>query len=616
MIYLFTNQVYASGFFDAIKKGANDIGNAYDKGVDDTKNEFDRFKDRIVGTDKRNFRTDINDPNGDADKDGIPNGWERNGVDVNRDGKIDYNLKKLGADPLHKDIFVEIDFMEFHSPNKSALRDVVNAFAKAPLKNFDGKDGIRLHLFVDEQIPHQNKTTVGGDGRNFVSDFTGEFSKYFGTKSERKNPLTVQAKELIFHHSVFIHELSDGTNSGRGLSPGKYFVISLGADGWGKDPKTKHSVGSRDQQAGTIMHELGHNLDLDHGGVNDHDDIDIQDNLNEKPNYLSVMNYLFIHSDLVPDRPLDYSRCKLDPLNEHHLVDVQGISASCPPGLSTYILSPLPSREESTGTAIDWDHEMTTNTAINLDINNDTDVTMLDGSDDWGGIKFQASLTPMSLYLLQNPTYAPIDEYSFEDVKEHRNMLLLEIEDRINDLALTEQTPMNNAYLNQSMPANPQERFDTLIDNVNRSLTQDDLVAAITNLTLLEKQSEYYLENKTYIKPACTSNNIQHWDRIIFKITNLELAENLGLPQNSELGITIYDDPMKVVDLKQEILTSFGPGTVGSLTENIDIVDIEYATGCEKNNSIGYPIDPGSKQSQIPILSLIDNMIKSLEKQK
>ena len=43
-------------------------------------------------------------------------------------------------------------------------------------------------------------------------------------------------------------------------------------------------VGSRSEQAGTFMHELGHNLGLRHGGG---------DNTNCKPHHLSVMNYAY-----------------------------------------------------------------------------------------------------------------------------------------------------------------------------------------------------------------------------------------------------------------------------------------------------------------------------------
>jgi len=78
-------------------------------------------------------------------------------------------------------------------------------------------------------------------------------------------------------------------------------------------------------EAGTFMHELGHNLGLRHGGV---------DNVNFKPNYLSVMNYSFSSGvrqfepgtcNLITRR-LDYSDRRLPALDESHLVEAAGIS--------------------------------------------------------------------------------------------------------------------------------------------------------------------------------------------------------------------------------------------------------------------------------------------------
>ena len=60
-----------------------------------------------------------------------------------------------------------------------------------------------------------------------------------------------------------------------------------------------HNRGTIDQQSGTLMHELGHNLGFRHGG---------KDNVNCKPNYLSVMSYSRQFSNLIPGRRLDYSR--------------------------------------------------------------------------------------------------------------------------------------------------------------------------------------------------------------------------------------------------------------------------------------------------------------------
>jgi hypothetical protein len=47
------------------------------------------------------------------------------------------------------------------------------------------------------------------------------------------------------------------------------------------------SVGARNEQAGTFMHELGHTLGLLHGGFEGR----IEGFHDKKPNYLSVMSY-------------------------------------------------------------------------------------------------------------------------------------------------------------------------------------------------------------------------------------------------------------------------------------------------------------------------------------
>ena len=70
------------------------------------------------------------------------------------------------------------------------------------------------------------------------------------------------------------------------------------------------------------MHELGHNLDLHHGGADD---------IHYKPNYLSVMNYLFqIPSETsnLFTRPLTYSSIEMDILNENNLNENHGVGTA------------------------------------------------------------------------------------------------------------------------------------------------------------------------------------------------------------------------------------------------------------------------------------------------
>jgi len=72
------------------------------------------------------------------------------------------------------------------------------------------------------------------------------------------------------------------------------------------------SIGTRAQQAGTLMHEFGHTLGLQHGGG---------DGVNDKPNYLGVMNYTFqpcsvtVAPSVLPGG-CDYSRINLPKLEE------------------------------------------------------------------------------------------------------------------------------------------------------------------------------------------------------------------------------------------------------------------------------------------------------------
>ncbi|HKQ39370.1 MAG TPA: hypothetical protein VJ063_14925, partial [Verrucomicrobiae bacterium] len=94
----------------------------------------------------------------DTDNDGLLDHWEREGggIDIDRDGTIDLALSDFGANVRHKDIFLEIDWTAprtngypggwRNEPYPGALRSLTNAFARAPVHNPDGADGITLHV--------------------------------------------------------------------------------------------------------------------------------------------------------------------------------------------------------------------------------------------------------------------------------------------------------------------------------------------------------------------------------------------------------------------------------------------------------------------------------------
>jgi hypothetical protein len=88
---------------------------------------------------------------------------------------------------------------------------------------------------------------------------------------------------------------------------------------------TLSTYGTPTIMANTIMHELGHNLGLRHGGFEE---------LNWKPNYNSVMNYRYqfggvdVDGDAMGDGSPDYSIGMLPSLDESRLLEIEGIDGS------------------------------------------------------------------------------------------------------------------------------------------------------------------------------------------------------------------------------------------------------------------------------------------------
>ncbi len=242
----------------------------------------------------------------DTDGDGLPDSWETRGIDINSDGVIDLDLPALGADPRHKDLFVEVDRMAGVPFQRSALDMVQTAFANAPVSNPDGLNGIDLHIQIDEFVPFQE----------FIDDEFTDFQAIkedsWGTVLERNHATNAEnilkAKKRAFRYCLFANKFPSGV-VGRAEMPGNDLVVALG----GSPVQTEHEI------AVTFMHELGHNLGLDEGGGDD---------VLFKPNYVSVMNYGFCEFQeegtgdlLIPD----FSREVMLPLDESNLDETIGI---------------------------------------------------------------------------------------------------------------------------------------------------------------------------------------------------------------------------------------------------------------------------------------------------
>ena len=251
----------------------------------------------------------------DADHDAVIDSWETGGH-----GGLD--LPSMGANPQRKDFFLEIDCLaddanddsdytdavdHVHCPTQQAVRTVVQAFANAPVPNLDGTSGIQLHVDVGDRFGSGAVVQVVGTG-----GVTGTFGDYDGggqlfdeagntvmsLRPSSSNPNLWNVKQMasnraeVFRYGLFAHQVdfraSGGDcTSGWGELPGNDFFVSLGGrrtattSCWTTDGNG-HSVGDSTEQAGTLMHEFGHTLNLGHGGG---------DGNNNKPNYLSVMNY-------------------------------------------------------------------------------------------------------------------------------------------------------------------------------------------------------------------------------------------------------------------------------------------------------------------------------------
>lgn len=233
----------------------------------------------------------------DTDGDGLLDDWEENGIPYTG---VDGAAKRYvlpGADKNHKTLYVEIDTMPEIPFSPASKRLVERAFAEAPVANPDGTTGIDLFILVDDfDIPTEAISQT--PNANFPASASLNKTQYFGTIEERADPDRIpmlEAKARAFRYALGYRRASADIG-GLGEIGGDDFVTF--SEGYGDL-----------SNAAVFMHELGHNLNLGHGGTDD---------INRKPNYPSIMNYaLSYRSDW--NRKfwrLDFSREELSVLNE------------------------------------------------------------------------------------------------------------------------------------------------------------------------------------------------------------------------------------------------------------------------------------------------------------
>lgn len=308
----------------------------------------------------------------DTDGDSLPDTWETNGYDANGDGTIDVNLPAMGASPTKKDLFVEMDYMSGRLTSTAGLDRIVQVFASAPVSNPDGTTGIRIHLDAGaaagaaynlgggNQVPYDNNLQPSGSQTTAI-----------------KNANFASARRAVFHYMLWADSYDNGCSSGQAFAiPNDTFIVTVGPKcGW---------AGTDDQEVGTFIHELGHNLGLRHGGT---------DHGNYKPNYLSVMNYFFQLGGVIRSNGTlywGYSNVAPAALNETSLRESVGLGSSAS-AWRTKWKCPNGTTRTTSGAAsgpIDWncDGDATDTTAA--DINDDNANTTLTAQNNWANIVF------------------------------------------------------------------------------------------------------------------------------------------------------------------------------------------------------------------------------------
>jgi hypothetical protein len=333
-------------------------GTTCDLGTD---SDGDRLDD-CFETDTGVFVSDTNtgtSPNSDdTDGDYIEDGDEVLGTL----GGLD--LPAMGVSPLRKDILVEYDWFDdsldcsfhTHRPTVGMVDRVTTAFANSPITNPDGSSGVN---FV-----HDYGQGGAFSGGNLINDGDGVLTGGVNN-SEFKNHKSANFaanRNGYFHYTILPHRYNTTSgSSGQAEFPGDDMIVSL------------YCLNSERNVAHTIVHELGHNIALGHGGY---------ENCNYKPNYNSVMNYRYQFPGVDTDcnvggnGVLDYSYGDRLTLNENNLNENLGVCGA---------------------PAVDWNSSGGIQTGVSHDINSADDLqvqncggtlTTLKDSDDWGSISF------------------------------------------------------------------------------------------------------------------------------------------------------------------------------------------------------------------------------------
>lgn len=318
----------------------------------------------------------------DSDADGLPDSWETGGArDAN--GNVIYDLASMGAKKDHADIFIQVVAEKSAPLSADARKIIVDSFAKAPTSNPDGTSGINVHFVDGPQLTWNESDslkTVYNAESDGSQDWHGPWRQWLSWAPHGPS---------VFHYVASVN-WSDAGFGGIANIDGQMSIVNNCGSRSSSRTTCKAAV---TDQAANFMHELGHNLNLRHGGGDD---------IRYKPNYFSVMNYFYSHTG-VPGVGVDFSHWGTESINvldENSLAEPDGvIFKNAPVGLKVYHMCPGAKSNDSNGwkseavnKRIDWNCQKKIQggrVVANIDgrdYNNNETLELLRPFNDWANI--------------------------------------------------------------------------------------------------------------------------------------------------------------------------------------------------------------------------------------
>jgi hypothetical protein len=361
----------------------------------------------------------------DSDHDGIPDSAKLAGGTY-----AGLDLYAMGARSGRRDLFMEIDYMQGDDPallpRHDALKKLTQAFAAKNIAlhldtgdlHAPGFDPAAFNLGGGNPVPFAKCMELDLAGTH-VRDGCASFYAYKGAYFDVR-------RKLVFHYALFANSQNldgDAGPSGVAELSGADLLVSLGGYGFTVQSEIDRNM-LTNLQAGTLMHEFGHNLGLRHGG---------NDEVNYKPNHYSVMNYMYQFAGLSakPNSPYAAERyylvnglkgktfCNLaenSPCSNDFIIDFSDGSGA---DLDEHKLSEAVNigRGSVDGAYADWDdNEVWTPGLLARNINplGGSGKTVLKDYNEWGNLTLTFSRAHSGTSLGFGPGNAPPDEEQSE----------------------------------------------------------------------------------------------------------------------------------------------------------------------------------------------------------